>query len=195
MGIVVTALLALLGEFTTYLHQQRTQRAHTYALRAATSALEDARRVPPNNLSGLPPTATSTHDGVSYATTTQVANCDPSVQTSCQAPAANGPSVARVGVTVSWSDSSGAHHLNMGTADADTSRRTVSGSTSGLTNNTTGTTGSVALQSFASTPSPIGIDDNAHPNSDITLTLVVTGLDPSTTVPVTSPGARSPAKV
>lgn len=186
MAIVVTGLLALLGEFTTYLHQQRSQRAHAYALRVATSALEDARRLP---LSSLPAGATTmppqTHDGVSYTTTTQVDTCDPSVQTSCQAPAANGPSVARVGVSVSWSDATGPHHLDLSTADADTQSSSVSGSNSGLTNNTTGTTGSVSLASFSVTPNPVGIDASAHPTSDITLRLVVSGLASSTSISAT----------
>lgn len=186
MAIVVTALLALLGEFTTYLHQQRTQRAHAYALRVATSALEDARRLPISSLpAGSSTSPPQPHDGVAYTTTTHVSSCDPSVQASCQAPAANGPSVARVGVTVTWSDATGAHHIDLGTADADTGGSTVSGSTGGLTNNTTGTTGTVALTSFTVTPSAVGTDGSGHPNNDVTLTLVVTGLAPSTNVSAT----------
>lgn len=186
MAIVVTALLALLGEFTTYLHQQRAQRAHTYALRVATSALEDARRLP---VSSLPLGSTSStsppHDGVAYTTTTNVVSCDPSVQSSCQAPAANGPSVARVGVTVSWSDAAGSHHLSLGTADADVSSTTANGSTGNLTNNTTGTTGSVSLTSFSASPNPVGVDASSHPNSDVTLSLVATGLASSTSIAAT----------
>jgi len=186
MGIVVVALLALLGEFTTYLHQQQSQRSHAYALRVATSALEDARRLPLSSLpagSSTPPP--QTHDGVAYATTTHVDTCDPSVQATCQAPAVNGPQVARVGVTVSWSDSTGAHHLNLSTADADTSGSSVNGSTGSLTNNTTGTTGTVSLTSFSVAPSAVAIDASAHPTSDITLSLVVTGLATSTSISAT----------
>jgi type II secretory pathway pseudopilin PulG len=185
MGIVLVSLLALLGEFTTYLHQQRTQRAHAFALRVATTTLEDARRLPHDQVTGVPPTATQTHDGIAYTTTTHVDSCDPTNQATCVTKTGTG-SVARLGVTVSWSDSTGAHHLDLSTADADTHLSTITGSTPGMTNNATGVTGTaVSLTSFAVSPSTVSIDSNSHPTTDVTLSLAVTGLATTTNVSAT----------
>jgi type II secretory pathway pseudopilin PulG len=185
MGIVVVSLLALLGEFTTYLHQQRMQRAHAFALRVATTTLEDARRLPHDQVSGLPPAASQTHDGISYTTATHVDSCDPTDQTTCLTKTGTG-SVARVSVTVSWTDSSGAHHLDLSTADADTHLSTVAGSTGGLTNNATGATGtSVTLTSASVSPASVSVDNNGHPLSDVTLNLVVSGLANTTNISTT----------
>src|SRR5256885_1461499 len=181
MGIVVTALLALLGEFTTYLHQQRTQRAHAYALRVATSTLEDARNTKYGSLQqGVWPDTQQTHDGITYTTATQVQTCNPADQTQCLSPG-TGPSVVRVGVTVNWTDSAGVHHVNLNTADANTHLSTVTGSTGGLTDNNTGTNGtSVSLTSSAVSPTSVSVDSNGHPTNDVTLSLVLSGLASTT---------------
>jgi type II secretory pathway pseudopilin PulG len=186
MGIVVVSLLALLGEFTTYLHQQRTQRAHAYALRVATTTLEDARRLPAGSLpTGATTSPPQPHDGIAYTTTTHVDSCDPTNQATCVSKTGTG-SVARVSVTVSWSDSSGAHHLDLSTADADTHLSTVTGSDGGLTNNTTGATGtSVSLSSSTVSPTSVSVDNNGHPLSDVTLNLVVSGLASTTNISTT----------
>lgn len=176
LGIVVVSLLALLGEFTTYLHQQRTQKAHAYALRVATTNLEDARRLGPSNLSSGSVT-TQSHDGVAYTTTVNLQGCGASISAS---------SCKQLGVTVAWSDSSGAHHVDLSTADADTHQGSVAGSNGNLTTSSTGSTGtSVTLASFTASPSSVSVDGNNHPTSDITLALNVTGLSSPTSISAT----------
>lgn len=186
MAIVVTALLALLGEFTTYLHQQRAQRAHAFALRIATTNLEDARSLKYGDQLGLPSgPLTQTHAGIAYTTTTHVDSCDPTNQTTCVIKTGDG-SVARLTVTVSWNDSSGAHHLSLSSADANTHQSTVTGSTGGLTTNATGATGtSVTLTSSSVSPTSVSVDNSGHPLSDVTLNLVLTGLASTTNISTT----------
>src|SRR4051794_33313349 len=137
--IVSVALLGLLDELVTYVHQQMAQRAHATAMRIATTALEDARRLPLATLSSASyPTATQSRNGVAYTTTTAVQTCAAATQASCVTPTSTDPSVARVAVTVSWSDTHGAHHLSLSTADADTGRGNLPGTSTGLTGSSSG---------------------------------------------------------
>ncbi|MBV9291109.1 MAG: hypothetical protein JO222_01570 [Frankiales bacterium] len=186
MGIVAISLLAMLDELVTYLHQQSTQRAHATALRIATATIEDARRLPSASiLTGVLPTATTIRNGVTYTTNATVQMCSATTQTSCVTPG-TGASVARVDVTVAWSDSKGSHHLALSSSDVDTSQSSVSGSTTGLTDGTTGTTGtSVSVTSLSVSPTSISVDGSGNPTSNVTVTLQAVGLSPSTTIPVT----------
>jgi Tfp pilus assembly protein PilV len=187
MAIVTVGLLGMLTEIVAYFHQQSSQRAHATALRLATTALEDARRLPHSALAaGSVVDPPVTKGSVSYQRTYSIQMCSPTTQTSCVTPAAGAPSVARMLVTVSWTDSKGQHHVSLSTADADTATSTLPGSSSGLLSDTTGATGtSVTVSSFTVSPSSTSVDSSGHPSSNITITLTATGLSSSSTVPVT----------
>jgi len=186
MAIVTVGLLGMLTEIVTYFHQQSSQRAHAVALRLATTALEDSRRVSPGTLT--PGTITAppvTKDNVSYTTTTTVQMCAPTDQTTCTTPASGGPSVARVQVSVGWTDSHGAHHVALSTAD-DATKGYLPGSSSGLLSNSSGASGaSVSASALGLSPTSVATDSNGNPVSNITATVTINGLSASTTVPLT----------
>jgi prepilin-type N-terminal cleavage/methylation domain-containing protein len=184
MAIIAVGLLGLLDELVAYVHQQASQHARATALRIATTTLEDARRLPSNSLTAGTVTAPAvTRDGVAYTTTTSVQLCAAGQQTCTQG---SGPSVARVSVSVNWSDSHGAHTIALSTSDADTSNGTLAGSTTGLTNGTSGVSGtSVSVTSLSVSPASITVDSNGNPTSNITVTLQAVGLASSATVPLT----------
>lgn len=187
MAIVTVGLLGMLTEIVTYFHQQTSQRAHAVALRIATTALEDSRRVAPGTL----PLGTSTSQpqvkgNVSYTTTTTVQMCAPTDQTTCTTPAAGAASVARVAVSVGWTDARGSHHVALSTADADTGYHTLAGSSPGLLTNASGASGtSVSASALGLSPSSVSVDSHGNPLSNVTASLSITGLSTSVTVPLT----------
>lgn len=187
MAIVTVGLLGMLTEIVAYFHQQSGQRAHAVALRLATTTLEDARRLSPTSLTtgtySAPPVV---KDHVTYTTTTTVQMCAPTNQATCTAPAAGGPSVARVNVSVGWSDTHGDHHIALSTADADTATGNLAGSSSGLLSNTSGASGaSITASSLGLSPTSVSVDSNGNPISDVTVSVSITGLSSSVTVPLT----------
>lgn len=186
MAIVTVGLLGMLSEIVAYFHQQSSQRAHAVALRLATTTLEDARRLAPSSLTAgtyaAPPVV---RDHVTYTTTTTVQMCSPANQTTCTTPTAGGPSVARVNVSVGWTDSHGAHHIAMSTADADTATGNLAGSSSGLLSNSSASGTSVSASALGLSPSSVSVDSNGNPLSDITASVSITGLGTSVTVPLT----------
>lgn len=184
MAIVTVGLLGMLTEIVTYFHQQTSQRAHAVALRLATTTLEDARRVSPSSLTGN--TVTVVKDNVSYTTTTTVQMCAPTNQATCTTPASGAASVARVAVSVGWTDARGAHHVALSTADADTGTGTLAGSSPGLLNNVSGASGtSVSASALNLSPSSVSVDSHGNPLSDVTASVSVNGLSTSVTVPLT----------
>ena len=186
MAIVTVGLLGMLTEIVAYFHQQSSQRAHAVALRLATTTLEDARRLAPGSLAAgtyaAPPVV---KDHVAYTTTTTVQMCSPLNQVTCTAPASGGPSVARVNVSVGWSDSQGDHHVAMSTADADTAAGNLAGSSSGLLSNSSASGTSVSASALGLSPSSVSVDSSGNPLSNITATVSITGLGTSVTVPLT----------
>jgi len=124
-------------------------------------------------------------DHVAYTTTTTVQMCSPLNQVTCTAPASGGPSVARVNVSVGWSDSHGDHHVAMSTADADTAAGNLAGSSSGLLSNSSASGTSVSASALGLSPSSVSVDSSGNPLSNITATVSITGLGTSVTVPLT----------
>ena len=186
MSIVTVGLLGMLTEIVAYFHQQTSQRAHAVALRLATATLEDARRIAPGTLAaGAYPAAQVVKDHVTYTTTTTVQVCAPTNQSTCTTPSSGGPSVARVNVSVAWSDAHGDHHIALSTAD-DATSGVLAGSSSGLLSNASGASGgSVSASALGLSPSSVSVDSNGNPISDITVSATITGLSSSVTVPVT----------
>jgi len=186
MAIVTVGLLGMLTEIVAYFHQQSGQRAHAVALRLATTTLEDARRLTPSSLAvgtfAAPPVI---KDHVTYTTTTTVQMCSPTNQATCTTPATGAPSVARVSVSVGWTDSHGVHHVALSTANADTATGTLAGSSSGLLSNSSASGTSVSASALGLSPSSVSIDSNGNPLSDITASVSITGLSTSVTVPLT----------
>jgi len=186
MAIVTVGLLGMLTEIVAYFHQQSGQRAHAVALRLATTTLEDARRLSPTSLTAgsfsAPPIV---KDHVTYTTTTTVQMCAPTNQTTCTAPASGGPSVARVNVSVGWSDTHGDHHIALSTADADTATGNLAGSSSGLLTNSGVSGASVTASSLGLSPTSVSVDTNGNPISDVTVSVSITGLSSTVTVPLT----------
>src|SRR3954452_20086957 len=176
MAIVTVGLLGMLTEIVAYFHQQSGQRAHAAALRLATTTLEDARRLSPGSLTTgtftAPPVV---KDNVAYTTTTTVQMCAPTDQTTCTAPAGSGPSVARVQVSVGWTDAHGAHHVALSTTDADTATGTLAGSSNGLLSNNSASGTSVSASALGLSPSSAAVDSNGNPLNDITVSLTING--------------------
>jgi len=187
MAIVTTGLLALLGELATYIHQHSFQKSHATAVRLATGSLEHSRRLSVDDLSTLPASDTQTVpvNGVDYTRTTTVQICKAGTVGSCAPAGANDPKVARVQVSVTWQDGNGSHHVSLGSSDAD-GRNMLGGSTSGLVTDASGASGtSVVVSSMSVSPTTTAVDANGRPVSDITVTLLATGLSSGTTIPVT----------
>ena len=187
MAIVTTGLLGLLGELATYIHQHSFQRAHTTAVRLATSSLEHSRRLSVSDLSTLPPTDTQTVplNGVDYTRTTTVQICKAQSGGACAAAGPGDPAFARVQVSVSWADGNGSHHVALGSSDAD-GGNTLPGSTSGLLSNGSGASGSsVVVSSMSVSPTATAVDANGRPASKVTVTLIAAGLSSGTSIPVT----------
>jgi hypothetical protein len=112
--------------------------------------------------------------------------CAPTDQTTCTTPASGAASVARVAVSVGWTDSRGTHHVALSTADADTRNGTLAGSSPGLLSNTSGASGtSVSASALGLAPSSASVDSNGNPLSDVTASVSITGLSTSVTVPLT----------
>ena len=186
MAIVTVGLLGMLTEIVTYFHQQTTQRAHAIALRLATTTLEDARRLATSSLTAGTYNAPPLVKGnVTYTTTTTVQLCAPTIQTSCTTPSSGGPSIARVNVSVGWTDGNGAHHIALSTADANTATGTLPGSSTGLLSNSGASGTSVTASALGLSPSSVSVDSNGNPLSDITVSASITGLSASATVPIT----------
>jgi len=187
MAIVTTGLLALLGELATYIHQHSFQKSHATAVRLATSSLEHSRRLSVNDLSTLPASDTQTVpvNGVDYTRTTTVQICKAGSVGACTPAGPNDPTVARVGVSVTWQDGNGSHHVALDSSDADGANM-LAGSTSGLVTNASGVSDtSVVVSSMSVSPTTTAVDASGRPGSDVTVTLLATGLSSSTTIPVT----------
>lgn len=188
IAIVTTGLLALLGEMATYVHQHSYQKARTTAVRLATTELEDARRRPVKYLKTLAGTSTTSvaGNGVSYTKTTTVEICKVGSGAACTNPAAGEDAVARVQVSVAWTDSHGDHHVTLRSTDADTDPTKLPGSTNGLVTDTTGASGSgVTVTSMSVSPTAVAVNGSGHPVSTVTVTLLAVGLASDTTIPVT----------
>lgn len=187
MAIVTTGLLALLGELATYIHQHSFQKSHATALRVATSALEHSRRLSVTDLSTMQPTETSTVpvNGVDYTRTRTIQICKAGTVGSCVPAGADDPKVARVAVSVTWRDGNGSHRVSLGSSDADGANM-LAGSTSGLVTDVSGASDtSVVVSSMSVSPTTTAVDANGRPVSDVTVTLLATGLSSGTTIPVT----------
>lgn len=172
MAIVTVGVLGMLTEVVSYVRDQSTQRAHATALRIATTTLEDARSQNAALLSTQSPTTTPPKaNGIAYTTSTNVQHVG---------------GVARITVTVSWTDGHGPHSLSLDSSTTDLSTSTLAGSTSGLTNNVTGASGtSVTAGTLSLTPSSTSVDSSGSPADDVVASLNVVGLTTATSIPLT----------
>ncbi len=188
MAIATTALLGLLGELASYIHQQTFQKAHTTAVRLATSELEDARRMTIQGLRQLPaspPPQTVPRNGVDYEKTTTIELCKVGSGPTCDPAAPGDDAVARVKVNVAWTDARGKHQVALRSTAADASG-TRPGSTSGLVTDASGVSGtSVVVSSMSVSPSATAVNASGHPLSAVVVSLQAVGLSADTTIPVT----------
>lgn len=191
--IVSVGVLALLGELVGYMRGQVSDKAHAGAVRLASTQIEDARNLPytgPGGLSSMSSYAgTNVGNGITYSYVTAVQMCLPTdPATSCTTPSANDPSVARVSVTVSWTDSGRSRQVVMSSNVTNTSpgvqTAAATGSLGSLIGGTPASPG-VSVGTLAVSPTTVGVSSSGTPTSNVTVTLSTVGLGGGATVPLT----------
>jgi prepilin-type N-terminal cleavage/methylation domain-containing protein len=193
--LVTIAIFALSAELTAYLHHQANERARTTAVRLMTSSLENARRLPAEQLAAIPagtavgpPVADGGRD---FTTTEVVQRCSVTdADDQCTTPASADVVDTRVRITVSWQDGGETRSVSTYASVADDSSTTYSPSGSGSLATLVGGAGQtatgVSVSAFTASPTTATVSAAGVPTSAVTLSLTTVGLtDATSSIPVT----------
>ncbi|HVU75083.1 MAG TPA: type II secretion system protein [Mycobacteriales bacterium] len=195
VGLVIISfgLLALLDGIILAVHTQRERVQRAAAIRVATTASEDARRIPFSSLAalvGAPQTSTKTVNNTTYQTTTTETLCAVTDGAeACTTPGSGSPSAVRVKVDVKWTSGSKQHSVTVGTSVTDASQALLTGTGTGTISNLLGgsaTSGtSVTLGNLTVSPTSVAVTSANNPTSAVTVTMTAVGLTATTSIPLT----------